>query len=396
MLIRPLSKRRNLINEIDLIGADKGSIPFFKEKAEILYFKIYGIRSAEANILKQELLSRGGDLVISHQCVVCKTEKTDALILATRKTLKQLINKLTFLPYWNLPKIKKQLEDYLKETNKDNLNLPKDRVLNIWDKPLLMGIINLTPDSFYAKSRIKKDDLLLKVKEYIDNGADILDIGGESTRPGSDSVSKEEELERVIPTIQVIRENFDIPISLDTYKAEVAREGIKVGADIINDISGFEFDENMVDVIKETGAPIVIMHMKGNPKNMQENPYYDDVIKEVCSYFVGKIEYALNNGVKREQIILDPGIGFGKRLEDNLTILKYMDEFKMFNLPILIGASRKSVIKDVLNLPVDERLSGTLAITARAAELNTNIIRVHDIRENRQVIDMIEAIKEVD
>ena len=396
MLIRPLSNRRNLIKEIKLIDADNGSIPFFKAKSEMLYFKIYGIKTGEANILKQELLSRGGDLVVNQTCAVCGSKETDALIMATAKTIRQLITKLGFLPYWSLPKIKKKLEEFLQGVPKADLVLSNNRVLDLWNKPLLMGIINVTPDSFYSNSRVKEDRLLLKVQEYIDKGADILDIGGESTRPGSDPVSLEEELARVIPAIKLIREKYDIPISLDTYKAEVARQGVEAGADIINDISGMTLDEDMVNVVKETGAPIVIMHMKGNPKNMQDNPEYDDVIKEICSYFEEKIEYALSSGIKKEQIILDPGIGFSKRLEDNLAILKYMDEFKMFGLPLLIGASHKSVVRDVLNVPVCERLSGTLATTALATQLGANIIRVHNIKENKQVIDMIYAINEVD
>lgn len=396
MLIRPLSKSRKLTKEISLIDADKGSIPFFKAKSHMLYFKIYGIKSGEANILKQELLSRGGDLVVSQKCAVCGAEETDALIMATRKTLKQLTAKLAFLPYWSLPKIKTQLEEFLQESPKNNLILPRSRSLDVWNKPLIMGIINLTPDSFYDKSRTKEDELLLKVKEYIDQGADIIDIGGESTRPGSDSVSLEEELERVIPAVKLIRTKYDIPISLDTYKAEVARQGLEAGADIVNDISGFQFDDEMADLVKETGAPIVIMHMKGNPKTMQDDPKYDDLMKEICDYFEERIEYALSKGIKKEQIILDPGIGFAKRLEDNLAILKYMDEFKVFGLPLLIGASHKSVIKDVLQVPINERLSGTLATTASATQLGANIIRVHNIKENKQVIDMIYAIKEVD
>lgn len=396
MLIRPLATSRSIENEIKNIGADPASSIFFKEKSQNLYFKIYNLKSGAANILKQELLSRGGDLIINHDCVTCKTEYTDALIIATSKTLKQLIQKLKFLPYWELPKIREYLAKCLNAETKEDLVLSKGKKLEVWKKPLLMGIINITPDSFYPDSRIKKDDLLRTVTEYIEKGADILDLGGESTRPGADVVSLEEELERVIPAVKIIREHFDIPISVDTYKAEVAREAILNGADIINDISGLQSDPEMVNVVKETGAPVVIMHIKGTPKNMQENPTYTDVIKEICEYFIERIEFATSKGIKKEQIILDPGIGFGKRLKDNLEILKYADEFKMFGCPLLIGASRKSLIRDVLNLEVDKRLPGTLAITAKALEKGANIIRVHDIEENRHVIDMLDAINEVD
>ncbi len=281
--------------------------------------------------------------------------------------------------------------------SRQNIFLPRSgKELDLWDKPLLMGIINLTPDSFYPGSRYEDNDLLLKrVEEMIDAGADIIDLGGESTRPGSARVSLDEELHRIIPAVELIRDSFDIPISVDTYKSEVARRSLAVGADIINDISGLNSDPQMAHIVSETGAPVIIMHMQGDPENMQKNPYYDDVVEEICEYFDERIRFAESCGIRREQIILDPGIGFGKRLQDNLEIIKHLDAFNMFNLPVLIGASRKSMIGNVLNLPVDERIEGTLAIHAVAIEKGAKILRVHDVVENRRFVDMLYAIEKV-
>lgn len=399
MLIKILNNDRDIEKEIKLIGADPASLPFFQNKTQLYLFKVYGLKPGEANILKQELLSRGGDLIVHHQSVTGNIKATDAVIMGNLKTIKLLIEKLDCLPYWNLPKIKIQLEKQIKNFNKNNFKIKlnkKDTYLELGKKPLVMGIINVTKDSFYPSSRVMDKDLLLRrVEEFINNGVDILDLGGESTRPGAQKISLEEELERVVPAVEIIRSNFSIPISLDTYKAKVAQEGLEKGADIINDISGLQFDEDMVKIAQKYKAPVIINHIQGTPDTMQESPSYSDVITEITDFFAERIDFCLNNGLQLEQIILDPGIGFGKRLEDNLKIIKYLDEFKIFGLPLLIGASRKTLIKDVLKLDVDERLEGTLAITAVAMQKGAHIIRVHDVKENKRIIDMINAISEV-
>ncbi|KHC92878.1 dihydropteroate synthase [Thermotoga sp. Mc24] len=259
-------------------------------------------------------------------------------------------------------------------------------------KTMLMGIINVTPDSFFSGSR--KQSVLEAVetaKKMIEDGADIIDVGGMSTRPGSDPIDEEEELNRVIPVIKAIRSITDVPISVDTYRWRVALKALEAGADIVNDISGYQFEPDIVRVVSENNAPYVLMHIKGTPKTMQENPHYEDVVKEIKEYFSEKIEHLKEKGVS--QIILDPGIGFGKRYEDNLEILRRIDEFKEFKLPILVGASRKSFIGITLgNVPPEERLEGTLAVTAYCTLKGVDIIRVHDVLPNKRVIRMMEAI----
>ncbi len=256
----------------------------------------------------------------------------------------------------------------------------------------VMGIINVTNDSFYPLSRVKIEDVERKALDMINEGADIIDIGAESTRPGSDPVSPEEEVRRIDLAVRSIRNVSDIPISIDTYRAKTAIAGLQAGADMINDVSGLEFDPEMPKVCADFDVPIVLTHMKGTPKNMQVDPYYEDVLREIHEAFESKIEKAMKNGVKDSKIILDPGIGFGKRLEDNLKIIAHLDKFKSFGKPILIGISRKSMIGKIMPMDVNERLEPTIALNTIAAMKGARIIRVHDVFANVKAMRMVDAI----
>ncbi len=271
------------------------------------------------------------------------------------------------------------------------------RDLKFGHKTYVMGILNVTPDSFYDGGRyVPMDVAMRRVERMISEGADIIDVGGESTRPGADPVPLETELERVVPVVKAIRDRFpDILISVDTYKSAVARQALEAGADIVNDISGLQFDPEMARVAAEFGSYVVIMHIKGTPKDMQVNPEYGDVIAEITDYFHRQIDYGVRNGIERGKIILDPGIGFGKRLWHNLRILNEIERFRdEFELPILIGASRKSMIGMVLgNVPPEQRLEGTIAISAYCAMKGVDIVRVHDVKPNVMAVRMVEAIK---
>jgi dihydropteroate synthase len=224
-----------------------------------------------------------------------------------------------------------------------------------------------------------------------EDGADIIDIGGESTRPGAEAVSLEEELRRVIPVVHEIRRKSGVPISIDTYKSQVAQEALKAGANIVNDISGLHFDPKMTDTIAESGASVVIMHIKGTPKDMQANPHYDDVIREIYDYLADAVETAKKKGIK--QIMIDPGIGFGKSIEHNLDLIDRLEEFRSIGVPILVGVSRKSFIGKILGVPVEERLEGTAAAVAASVLHGADIVRVHDVREMRRVTLVADAIR---
>lgn len=272
----------------------------------------------------------------------------------------------------------------------------KDNKVYNFDSMKVMGILNATDNSFFPDSRVGSVDNAVNIAlKMIKDGADILDVGGESTRPGSDPVSVEDEIARVVPIIKEIRErNKDILISVDTYRAKTAEAAIEAGADIINDISAMTFDEHMVEVAINYNVPVILMHIKGTPKNMQKNPQYNDVVKEVKEFFIDRIDYAVKKGLSRDKLILDPGIGFGKNFEHNMELIRKIDSFYDLNLPVLLAVSRKSSIGEALgNVPVEERLEGTIAVSCFAAMKNVDIVRVHDVLENKRAIKMIEVLK---
>ncbi len=249
-----------------------------------------------------------------------------------------------------------------------------------------MAIANVTPDSFYASSRNTPVDRIL---EMIEQGADIIDIGGESSRPGAEYVSLKEERERVIPLIREIRRHSDIPLSVDTRKSEIAREALDLGAQIINDISAMEDDGAMASLIAAAGGSVVLMHKKGIPSDMQDNPRYDHVVEEVCRYLADAARRAEEAGIPRDKIILDPGIGFGKRHEDNRMLIREIPRLKELGYPVLIGLSRKSYIGNILDAPPEERLFGTLAADTYAALKGADILRVHDVKPHREMLDIL-------
>jgi dihydropteroate synthase len=255
-----------------------------------------------------------------------------------------------------------------------------------------MGVLNVTPDSFSDGGKfLAPDNAISRAQQMIEEGADIIDIGGESSRPGSEPVSEEEELNRIIPVLDALS-SAEIPISVDTYKANVAEKALAKGAAIINDISGLNFDPELADVVAEHNASIILMHTLGKPKTMQKNIYYDDVIEDIHQYLENSIETAMNAGISEENIVIDPGIGFGKTIEHNLEIIKRLKEFSDLNKPILIGTSRKSFIGKILDLPVEDRLEGTLATLAVSIMNGAKILRVHDVKESKRVTMMVDKI----
>ena len=260
-------------------------------------------------------------------------------------------------------------------------------------KTLIMGILNVTPDSFYdGGSHFEKNKAVERAYELCNDGADIIDIGGESTRPGAESVSLSEEMDRVCPVIEALAGKIGIPISVDTYKSEVAEEALKLGASVVNDISGLNFDESMAGVAAKYNAYIVLMHIKGTPKNMQVNPEYENLLEEIYSYLEKSKEKALKCGVDKNKIIIDPGIGFGKTLEDNYRILDNIAYFKKMELPVLIGLSRKSLIGRLCEKD-DDRLFATIALNSISAMNGADIIRVHDVKEHSLAFKSVEMLK---
>lgn len=259
---------------------------------------------------------------------------------------------------------------------------------------LIMGVLNITPDSFFDGGKyFGRDKAVARGREIALEGADILDIGGESTRPGSNSVSLEEERERVIPVIEELAKKLTIPISIDTTRAEIAGEALSAGARIINDVSAFNYSLEMAEVALRFGAGVILMHMQGTPREMQVNPHYREVVAEIKSFLAAAIARAEAIGIAGEAIAIDPGIGFGKTLSHNLEILKRLEEFKSLGKKILIGLSRKSFIGQILNLPPEERLAGSMAASIWAVLHGAEIVRVHDVLAMERARAIIEAIE---
>lgn len=389
-----------LSHALDNIGADRRSLPFFDNRKEVkvLYVPCVDIRAA--NIIKQEMLSRGGDAAVHAHAIDCKVSSTDVLLFGTKKQLLFLADKIESMTWWNLPVIAKDIRKALEglSSRKKDAPLPSGSVLRFGARTLIMGIINLTDDSFYEKSRTCGDVLLTveKAVKMAQDGADILDIGAESTRPGSSRVQEDEEIKRMAEAVSAIRKELpSIPLSIDTTRASVAKAALDMGADIINDVSGLTFEPEIAKAAADGGAMYVLMHMRGAPETMQSMCSYDNILKEICDFFENGINTAQSYGLDRSRLILDVGLGFAKNYSQNLFLLRNMNAFDTFGLPMLVGVSRKGFVGHATDSSSTfDRLEGTLAVTSLCAWNNTEIVRVHDVAENKKTVMMIDAIKE--
>ncbi len=390
-----IKTRQEGLKEFEKIGATAAGSRIMVDKIFPISLKIRGINPLAANVLKQEMLARGGDVVTSRDSLMKTGSKADVIIQGTVKSVRSLIGKIKQQPF-GLKALSGDLECYidkLDENKKRGKLIIGKKEFNLDKDILVMGILNVTPDSFYDGGYyFEKDKACRRAETIVKEGAHIIDIGGMSTRPGSLSVSFEEEVGRIIPVIEYISKNYDILVSADTYRSEVARRAIDVGAHIINDISGLSMDSNMAKVIAEGNVSVVIMHIKGTPENMQKNPEYENVIDEIYDYLEDKTGIAIDSGIKPGKIIVDPGIGFGKNLEHNLEILNKVYEFRMLGYPVLIGASRKSFIGSILDLPLEERLEGSLAAAVCSVMGGVNILRVHDVAETIRAVRIAKRI----
>lgn len=265
--------------------------------------------------------------------------------------------------------------------------------MNLKKRTHIMGILNITPDSFYRESRVSSLNTALKrADKMIREGADILDVGGESSRPGSDPVSEKEELKRILPIIKALIKKFDVPVSVDTYKSTVAGAALDEGASIINDISGLRFDSSMAETIASANAGVIIMHISGKPKTMQKNPSYKFLMREITACLNKGIKHAISSGIQENRIIVDPGIGFGKNFSHNITILKKLKQLQKLKKPILLGLSRKSFIGKILELPAEERLEGSLAASVVGIINGAQILRTHDVKETKRAVSVADTI----
>ncbi|MFC1479007.1 dihydropteroate synthase [Planctomycetota bacterium] len=367
------------------MGVSRGGARLMAEKSMALNILVKGMSCGEANILKQEMLILGGDAAIHKDVITGTAQQSDVLILGNRKQISKLSVRLKEQCF-SLPDIGLELKKCLDSSG--SVFEFCGETIECGNRTNIMGIVNVTPDSFSEEGRYAEPEhAAAHALSLQDEGADVIDIGGESSRPGAQKVTPQEELDRVIPVLDTLKGKTAVPLSIDTRNAEVARKALETGASIINDITGFA-DPEMVEAAASSGAGIIIMHMQGEPGTMQDNPRYDNVVEDILSFFEAQADKALKAGVKGRSIMIDPGIGFGKTTANNFEILRRVREFKALGFPVLIGASRKSFIGKSLGLEVDKRLPADIAVTSFCTGQGVDMVRVHDVKENIQARDM--------
>ena len=394
-MIRPLILRSTAeaSRELERIGGDPAGIARMLPKLELLPILVPKLRPAAANILKQELLSLGGDAAVARGTVACSIDTTDVLLIGTRKQLTGLCAKLTQQPF-GLSALAEQVRQLLATLTAPPTSWRLARRVLSLKRPLIMGILNVTPDSFSDGGRFTHvESAVAHALQMVEQGANIIDIGAESTRPGAPLVSADEELRRLLPVLKQLAGRVQVPISIDTWKAPVAEAALSAGAEIINDISGLTFDPALAEVVARHRAGLVLMHTRGTPATMQQETGYQDLLGEIADFLQASLQTALAAGSSPEQLVLDPGIGFGKDLAGNLEILRRLPELAGLGYPLLVGSSRKRFIGTLLKREQPEdRLFGTAATVALAVAQGAQVLRVHDVQAMRDVADMTHSI----
>jgi dihydropteroate synthase len=378
------------------LGVHSKGVSIMTPKAVFKCLEIKGLTPVEAGFLKQGILSKGGECALPMKTFKTKSEgQVDAIMMGTHYQFRDLSQRLKDQP-WGLKDLPGMINDAIKSYEAKGFVLLKSgKKMTLGKRTRIMGVINVTPDSFSDGGRfLGTEDAVKQGAILVKHGADILDVGGESTRPFSNPVSIDEELKRVIPVIKKLSKKVKVPISIDSYHTEVVQKALGAGASMVNDINGLR-TKGMAELVAKAKVPIIIMHMKGTPKTMQKKPRYSDCIGEIYDFLSGMVQVALAAGVRPERIIIDPGIGFGKRVEDNLVIIKRLGEFRSMGFPVLLGPSRKSFIGTLTGLDVDQRLYGSLGSVAAGVINGADIVRVHDVLETKRTIEMLDHIRNV-
>jgi len=384
-----------IAHELAKIGVDPGGVKKLTPKGIVRLTKISGLQAPAAHILKQTMLSIGGDVGVSYGSLTMREATTDALIIGTESHYKRLIENLKAQPL-NLKEISEQIEKALSAFGNTHFRLScGEHTLEMGERTLLMGVVNVTPDSFSdGGDCLEPEKAAERCFELVEDGADIVDVGGESSRPGAEEVGEEEELRRVMPVLERVSGKINAPVSIDTVKPRVAHEALSAGAVIVNDISGLR-DQEMVAVTAAHGAAVIVMHMQGMPGTMQDNPHYDDLIGEIIGFLEERVRFAKANGVDEEKILVDPGIGFGKTADDNYRVIDHLAELRCLGRPIVVGPSRKSFIGTAVEAGPRDRVFGTAAAVTWCIANGADIVRVHDVREMKEVAAVADAFMTV-
>lgn len=386
-----ITSREQALYEIALTGADLAGVKYMAPKAVHRVLKVYDLKPRQANILKQEMLSKGGEAAVTRGAVDNTVTQTDVLLMGTLRQYRELNKKLRSQPF-GLAQLGNKLIEVL-----DNMEGRPVRTLNcqgkelvIGSRTLVMGILNVTPDSFSDGGQwFDPARAVEQARQMVAEGADIIDLGGESTRPGHTPVNFEEELRRVMPVLEILVKELDVPISVDTFKADVASRALAAGASIVNDQWALRADPGMAAVVASYGAPVILMHN-------QQGTTYQDLMGDMVQYFEESIAIAKSAGIPGDHIIIDPGIGFGKTLAQNLEVMRRLRELRCLGQPVLLGSSRKSMIGKTLDLPVDQRIEGTAATVSLGIVYGADIVRVHDVKEMVRVARMTDAMLGLD
>jgi len=366
-------------------------IDIMEKKALFRVVRVGGIDIRAASILKQEMLARGGEVAVSREVLNWHGEKADCLIMGTLVQFDRLLPKLRVQPF-GLRRLADAIEVAL--NNVGNAQPPAPAGMDLSKAPLMMGIVNVTPDSFSDGGLHGETEVAVRVGlQMAEEGAAFVDVGGESTRPGADPVSSEEESRRVLPVVRALAAALPGRVSVDTYKAEVAAQALEAGACMVNDISALRADPEMLAVVRDAGCPVVLMHMLGEPKTMQVNPTYEDVVAEVYGFFVERLNWAVDHGLEERNLLIDPGLGFGKTTAHNLQLLRQLESFRSLGRPVVLGASRKRFLGEILGIDEPSRRDeATAAATVLAAMAGAHIVRVHRVAINRDAARIARAV----
>ncbi|MCD4656649.1 MAG: dihydropteroate synthase [Planctomycetes bacterium] len=386
----------NLVRkEIRDIPTSTEVIEHMSRKCEGYAVLLNDISAPQAHILKETMLSLDGDAAVHRQLIKTPIDSSQVVILGTKRQLDSLSAKMQNQPF-ALTQVAECVKKAIANFNKQIFTLKlRDNKSFLIDKPLIMGVLNVTTDSFSDGGKyLKIGEAISRSMQMIEQGADIIDIGGESSRPGAKPISETDELRNILPIIEKIRDKSDVLISVDTYKPEVARKAVDAGCNIINDITGARNPE-LVEVAAQTQAAFIVMHMQGNPQNMQRNPEYDHVIAEIYTYLFKANLMLQDAGISADSIIHDVGFGFGKTPQHNLTLLKYLHQFRTIGSPLMVGLSRKSLFKFITGAEVDDRLIETIAAHYHCLNQGAKILRVHDVSEAVKAKKVFEAIENV-
>lgn len=394
MRLLSIANEADLEQELARIGADALSWAIFRAKSRVVAVKIDRLSTASANILKQTAIACGGDCAVNRAIVSGRARQSDAVLLVTMRQLPELLGRLASQPECVARLVPDLVELSGRVQTPTRVIKRGRRKVDLGTRTHVMGILNVTPDSFSDGGRFLEPSAALdRAAAMAEEGADFIDIGAESTRPGSLPVSAKEQLSRLLPVLRSVKKRVRVPVSVDTASATVAEAALREGADMINDVTALAGDRRMAVIVARAEVPCILMHMKGQPRTMQRDPKYADLMAEIVGFLGAALKRGEDAGIERRQMLVDPGIGFGKTVAHNLEILRRLSELQSLGAPVVVGPSRKRFISVVTDSPEGERVEGTIAACVLAAANGANVLRVHDVKPVVKALRLADAVE---